>query len=48
MANNLIRKMGSRATSIGLPSRFKDIGDMTDADITKLQEITEDPLLSNI
>ena len=48
MANNLIRKMGSRANSIGLPSRFKDIGDMTDADITKLQEITEDPLLSNI
>ena len=48
MANNLIRKMGSRANSVGLPSRFKDIGDMADADITKLQEITQDPLLSNI
>lgn len=48
MARRITDKMGPRATAVGLPSRFKDIGDMTDADIQELAKITEDPLLSII
>ncbi len=48
MANRIIEKMGPRAVAIGLPSRFKDIGDMTDEDITQLVNKINDPLLSII
>lgn len=46
MAARIIEKMGSRAVAIGLPSRFKDIGDMTDNDIAELSNRINDPLLS--
>ena len=46
MARRIIDKMGSRATAIGIPSRFKDIGDMTDDDIGELTKRVSDPLLS--
>jgi len=46
MAKRIIEKMGPRATEIGLPSRFKDIGDMTDSDISELTSRINDPLLS--
>lgn len=46
MANRIIDKVGPRATAIGLPSRFKDIGDMTDADIKELTNKINDPLLA--
>lgn len=48
MANRIIEKMGPRAVAIGLPSRFKDIGDMTDEDISQLINKINDPLLSII
>lgn len=46
MSKRIIDKMGPRAAAIGLPSRFKDIGDMTDADIAELTKRTQDPLLA--
>ena len=46
MAKRIVDRMGHRATVIGLPDRFKDIGDMTDADIEKLTEKIKDPLLA--
>jgi DNA primase len=46
MADKIIDKMGPRAVAFGLPDRFKDIGDMTDADINKLNIKTSDPLLA--
>lgn len=48
MAKRIIDKMGSRATAIGIPSRFKDIGDMTDSDIQELTTRINDPILSII
>lgn len=48
MAHRITDKMGSRAAAIGLPNRFKDIGDMKDSDIKELAKITDDPLLSII
>ena len=36
MAQKLIDKIGSRAFSIKLDSKYKDIGDMLDSDIIKL------------
>jgi hypothetical protein len=38
--------MGTRAVAIGLPSRFKDIGDMLDSDIEQLVKKVQDPLLA--
>lgn len=46
MSEKIIEKMGSRAVSIGLPSRFKDIGDMTDQDIKELTQKIKDPILA--
>lgn len=46
MADRIIDKMGPRATAIGIPSRFKDIGDMTDTDIKELTSRVNDPLLA--
>jgi len=39
-------RLGSRATLINIPSRFKDIGDMTVDDIQKLNEKISDPLFA--
>ncbi len=46
MSQKITEKMGSRAISIGLPSRFKDIGDMTDQDIKELTNKINDPILA--
>jgi len=46
MSQRIIDKMGPRAISIGLPSRFKDIGDLTDSDIGELTKRMKDPLLA--
>lgn len=46
MSNSIASSMGSRATVIGLPERFKDIGDMTDLDIQELTNKTKDPLFA--
>jgi len=46
MAKRITEKMGPRASAIGLPNRFKDIGDMSDSDIQELTKITNDPLLA--
>jgi hypothetical protein len=48
MAKRIVEKVGSRATVVGLPSRFKDIGDMTDTDIRELTSRVQVPLLSII
>ena len=46
MAKRISEKIGPRATTISLPDRFKDIGDMTDSDILELTKILKDPLLA--
>ena len=46
MASRIVDKLGPRASAIGLPNRFKDIGDMTDSDIHELTKIIKDPLLA--
>jgi len=46
MVDRIIEKMGHRATAIGIPTRFKDIGDMTDADINELTNKIKDPLFA--
>jgi DNA primase len=46
MAKRIVNKVGPRATAIGLPTRFKDIGDMTDADIAELTKRVSDPILA--
>jgi DNA primase len=48
MQAKVLERLGSRATLISLPDRFKDIGDMTDEDIQKLTTKIQDPLLSII
>ena len=46
MQNKVIKHLRGRATLVNIPSRFKDIGDMTDEDIQKLNTKISDPLLS--
>ena len=46
MQQKVLDRLGSRATLINIPSRFKDIGDMTDDDIQKLNEKLSDPLFA--
>lgn len=46
MQEKVLDKLGNRATLINIPSRFKDIGDMTDDDIQKLNEKISDPLFA--
>ena len=46
MQNNILDKVGKRATLISIPKRFKDVGDMTDADIQELTTRINDPLLA--
>jgi len=48
MAKRIIDKMGPRATVIGIPQRFKDIGEMDDENINTLTTKITDPLLSLI
>ena len=46
MQEKILDRLGSRATLITIPSRFKDIGDMTDDDIQKLNTKVSDPLFA--
>lgn len=46
MQEKILDRLGSRATLITIPSRFKDIGDMTDDDIQKLNTKLSDPLFA--
>jgi DNA primase len=46
MQQKVLDRLGSRATLINIPSRFKDIGDMTDDDIQKLNTKVSDPLFA--
>ena len=46
MQNKILERLGNRATLINIPSRFKDIGDMTDDDIQKLNSKVSDPLFA--
>lgn len=46
MQEKVLDKLGKRATLIAIPSRFKDVGDMTDSDIHELITRIDDPLLS--
>lgn len=46
MQEKILSRLGNRATLINIPSRFKDIGDMTDEDISKLNTKISDPLFA--
>lgn len=46
MVDKLVDKLGSRVTVVGIPQRFKDVGDMTDSDIGELTKRADDPLLA--
>ena len=46
MQEKVLKRMGNRATLISIPTRFKDIGDMTDADIKQLNTKISDPLFA--
>ena len=46
MQEKVLNRLGNRATLINIPSRFKDIGDMTDEDISKLNTKISDPLFA--
>lgn len=46
MQNNILDKVGKRATLISIPQRFKDVGDMKDSDIQELITRINDPLLA--
>ncbi len=46
MVDKMVDRLGHRVTVVGIPQRFKDVGDMSDADISELTKRTEDPLLS--
>lgn len=48
MQGKILDRLGNRATLIGIPSRFKDIGDMSDSDIQELVKRIKDPLLNYI
>lgn len=46
MQEKILDRLGSRATLINIPSRFKDIGDMMDEDIQQLNTKITDPLFA--
>lgn len=48
MQEKILDRLGFRATLISIPSRFKDVGDMTDKDIIELTTRVDDPLLAKI
>jgi predicted CXXCH cytochrome family protein len=41
-----MQSLGDRLTVIGIPKRFKDVGNMSDDDIQHLLKITQDPILA--
>lgn len=46
MQQNILDKVGKRATLISIPTRFKDIGEMNDTDIAELTTRINDPILA--
>ena len=44
MGEKVLTRIGSRGIIIGLPDRFKDVGDLTTEDITKLHEKVSNPI----
>jgi DNA primase len=46
MVDKMVDRLGHRVTVVGIPQRFKDVGDMTDADIAELTNRTQDPLFA--
>lgn len=48
MKDRIVESLGHRVQIIGIPQRFKDVGDMTDSDIQELCKRVSDPLLSII
>jgi DNA primase len=46
MSEKMVERLGHRVTVVGIPTRFKDVGDMTDSDIAELTVRTQDPLLA--
>jgi len=46
MQKKILERLGSRVTLISIPDRFKDIGDMTDEDITELVKRIDNPVMS--
>lgn len=46
MVDKMIDMLGSRVTVVGIPKRFKDVGDMNDSDISELTTRVDDPLLA--
>jgi DNA primase len=46
MVDKMVDRLGHRVTVVGIPQRFKDVGDMSDADIAELTNRTQDPLFA--
>ena len=46
MVEKMTDRLGNRLTVIGVPQRFKDVGDMTDSDIQELTKRVNDPLIA--
>ena len=46
MQKKIVESLGHRVKLIGIPKRFKDVGDMTDGDIQELSTRISDPLLA--
>jgi DNA primase len=46
MSKKITEVLGKQSISIGLPNRFKDIGDLADSDILELTKRVDDPLLA--
>jgi len=46
MSKKITEVLGKQSISIGLPNRFKDIGDLADSDIVELTKRVNDPLLA--
>ena len=44
MGEKVLTQLGSRGIIIGLPDRFKDVGDLTTEDINKLHEKVSNPI----
>ena len=44
MGEKVLTRIGSRGIIIGLPDRFKDVGELTTEDITKLHEKVSNPI----
>jgi hypothetical protein len=44
MGEKVLTQLGTRGIIIGLPDRYKDVGDLTTEDITKLHDKVQNPL----